>query len=207
MMTREEWLRHAVEMLDSELFEGDLNTIDHEFQINCGRCPGTKMTDTIQPYDGENVKLEDFFPTTISVNHTIQDPIEMLGQLARECVFAFFNEKKVNKRTKRLFEKYYFLPPFSSYNPSDYLKTIINVVYKSMVKTYGEFPGTPVIIYPKEKKEGKKNTLVLFCPNCGMEYKVSRKTWEKSTSGFPTCGCGAKMALDCEDENKENTEG
>ena len=204
-MTREEWLRKAVEMLDVEIFEGDLDTINHKFQINCGIVPGKKLTNTIQPYDGEEVKLEDFFATTISVSHTIKDPIEMLGNLARECVFAFFNEKKINKHTKRLFEKYYFEAPFTSYNPSSYLIELLNIIYKKMVAQHGEFPGETVVIYPKEKKEGKKNTLVLFCPDCGYEIKVSRKMHEKHGQGAPTCVCGSKMALDCEDEN-ENTE-
>ena len=202
-MTREEWLRRAVEMLDAEIFEGDLDTLNHGFQINCGIVPGKKLTTTIQPYDGEEVKLEDFFATTISVSHTIKDPIEMLGNLARECVFAFFNEKKVNKRTKRLFEKYYFEAPFTSYNPSSYLIDLINVVYKKMVDKYGKFPGETVVIYPKEKKEGKKTVLEVFCPQCDYQIKVSRKMYEKHGQGTPTCICGAKMAVDCEDENQE----
>lgn len=202
MMTREQWLRHAVEKLDSEIFDGDLDTINHEFQINCGICPGKKLAYTIQPYDGEYVQLSDFFPTTISISHTIKDPIEMLTHLTRECVFAFFNEKKLNKRCKKLLEKYYFESPYSECNPSQYLKTLIETVYKILVKEYGEFPGQTVITYQKEKKEGKKNTVVLFCPNCGIEYKVNRKAWEKNTSGLPTCGCGSKMGLDCEDEQE-----
>ena len=203
-MTREEWLRKAVEMLDAEIFEGDLDTVNHGYQINCGIVPGKRLTTTIQPYDGEEVKLEDFFATTISVSHTIKDPIEMLGNLARECVFAFFNEKKVNKRVKRLFEKYYFEAPFSSYNPSSYLVDLLNIVHKKMVDKYGEFPGETVVVYPKEKKEGKKNTLLLFCPTCGYEIKVSRKMHEKHGQGTPTCVCGAKMGIDCDDESQEN---
>lgn len=204
MITREQWLRHAVEKLDAEIFEGDLDTINHSFQINCGIVPGKKLTCTIQPYDGEDVSLADFFPTTISVSHTIKDPILLMENLTRECVFAFFNEKKVNKRCKKLLEKYYFEAPFSECRPSEYLKTLIQSVYKQMVKEYGEFPGQAVITYPKEKKEGKKNTVILFCPDCGMEYKVNRKKWEKNTSGLPTCGCGTKMGVDNSDE--ENTE-
>lgn len=203
-MTREEWLRKAVEMLDTELFKGDLDLLNHSFQINCGICPGKKMTNTIQPYDGEDVKLEDFFPTTISVNHQINDVEEMIGWLARECVFAFFNEKGLNKRSKRLFEKYYFEAPYNTYNPSTTLVDIIDLVYKKMVKEYGKFPGEAVVVYPKEKKEGKKNTLIAFCPDCGYEIKVSRKMYDKHGQALPTCFCGSKMALDCEDENQEN---
>lgn len=202
-MTREEWLRHAVEMLDTELFDGDLDTINHKFQINCGICPGKKQSNTIQPYDGENVKLEDFFPTTISIDHKISDPIERLGVLARECVFAFFNEKGNNKRVKSLMEKYYFHAPFTSYNPSPYLIEILTIINTTLVKKYGEFPGETVIVYPKEKKEGKKNTLLVFCPNCDYQVKVSRKMYEKHGQGTPTCICGAKMAIDQENEENE----
>lgn len=202
-ITREEWLYHAVELLDTELFDGDLDTINHKFQINCGICPGKKLSNTIQPYDGENVSLSDFFPTTISIDHKIGDPIDRLGNLARECVFAFFNEKSINKRTKKLFEKYYFNAPYTSYNPSNYLIEILTIINGMLEKKYGKFPGETVVVYPKEKKEGKKNTLVLFCPECGFEAKVNRKAFEKNKSGLPTCGCGSKMAMDCENENED----
>ena len=203
-MTREEWLRKAVEMLDAELFKGDLDLLNHNFQINCGICPGKKNTHTIQPYDGEDVKLEDFFPTTISVNHQMKDVEEMIGCLARECVFAFFGEKSVNKRAKRLFEKYYFEAPFTSYNPSTVLVDIIDLVYKKMVKDYGKFPGDPVVVYPKQKKEGKKNIFVSFCPSCGYQINISRKMYEKYGRSLPTCFCGTKMALDCEEISVDN---
>lgn len=198
-MTREEWLRHAVEKLDAEIFEGDLDTTMHGFQINCGVVPGKKLTSVIQPYDGEDVKLEDFFPTTISVSHTIKDPIQMLENLTYICIFAFFNENKVNKRSKALLKKYNFEEPFRECTPSDYLKTLIKSVYNMMVKEYGEFPGEPVIIHPKEKKETKKNVLVMYCPNCGYEIKVSRKMHEQYGQATPTCACGAKMIV-VEDE-------
>ena len=204
-MTREQWLRHAVEKLDAEIFEGDLDTINHEFQINCGICPGKRLTNTIQPYDGDDVKLEDFFPTTISVSHNIKDPIVLLANLTRECIFAFFNESKLNKRCKKLLEKYYFETPYSQCVPSDYLNTLLKSVYNQLVKEYGEFPGQTVIIHKKEAKDGKKNTVTIFCPNCGIEYKINRKKWEKNLSGLPTCGCGIKMAVDNEEE--ENAEG
>jgi hypothetical protein len=40
-----------------------------------------------------------------------------------------------------------------------------------------------------------------------MEYKVNRKTFEKSKSGLPTCGCGTKMAIDMSDEINETDNG
>ena len=57
----------------------------------------------------------------------------------------------------------------------------------------------------KEKKDGKKNTIIIFCPNCNTEFKVSKKDWEKNTSGLPTCGCGTKMGIDLTDETNGET--
>lgn len=194
-MTREEWLRHAVEQIDTFIFKGSLDTINHKYQITCGICPGKKLTNTIQPYDGEDVRLDDFFPTTITVDHTIDNPIEIISNLAYECVFAFFNEKKINKRVKKLLEKYYFEAPYTSCTPSQYLLDTVKIIYEELKKRYGEFPGKKVIIHKKEKKDSKKNIVIVSCPNCGIEYKVNRKMWEKNTSGLPTCGCGAKMTV------------
>ena len=154
-MTREEWLRHAVEELDTLVFGGDLDLFNHKYQISCSKT--SKSAETIQPYEGEDVSLDDFFPTTIIVNHSIKDPIVMLGSLALECIHAFFNEKGCTKRFKKLAEKYYFEKPFNSYNPSLHLVDLLNEVYDNLKSDFGEFPGVPVIIKPKEKTK-KKNT-------------------------------------------------
>ena len=203
-MTREEWLRHAVEELNTSVFGGDLDLLNHDFQIACGRTRGSKPTETIQPYEGEDVKLEDFFPTTISVNFTIKDPIEMLTVLAYECIHAFFNVKGSGKAFKQLAEKYYFEAPFKEIHPSEYLKELIQSVYSRLVKNYGKFPGSPVVFPRAEEKQGKKNVLIAFCPECGYELKIARKTLEKYNNGLPTCPCGTKMALDLSDEESED---
>lgn len=205
LITREKWLRHAVEMLDTKLFNGDLDLFNRQYQVSVGRCPGQKMSESVFPYDGENVNLDDFFPVTMQVDWTIKDPIELLGNLALECIHAFFDERKINKKFKALAEKYYFDKPYNKFTPTSVLTDILEDVHKSLVSEYGEFPGYPVVFHPKPKKEGKKSTLVLFCPNCGMEYKVNRKAWEKNTNGMPTCGCGTKMGLDLTEENDEET--
>ena len=206
VITREKWLRHAVEMLDTKLFNGDLDLFNRQYQVSVGRCPGQKMSESVFPFDGEDVSLDDFFPVTMQVDWTLKDPIDMLGNLALECVHAFFDERKVNKKFKALAEKYYFDKPYNKFTPTTHLREVLEDVHKSLVKEYGEFPGYPVVFHPKPKKEGKKNTLVLFCPNCGMEYKVSRKAWEKNTNGLPTCGCGTKMGVDLTEENDAESE-
>ena len=200
-MTREEWLRHAVEQLDSILFAGDLDILNHQFQISCGRCPGKKLTECIQPYDGEDVKLDDFFPTTLTVNFTIKDPIERLGALALECIHAFFNIKGTNKQFKKLAAKYYFEKPYTQYTPSLHLIEILNEVNDVMKQKYGEFPGKPIVFHKKET-EKKKTSFTVFCPDCGFEMKVSNKMLKKYGKNMPTCPCGAKMALD-EGEDEE----
>lgn len=203
VITREKWLRHAVEMLDTKLFNGDLDLFNRQYQVSIGRCPGQKMSESVFPFDGENVSLDDFFPVTMQVDWTIKDPIDLLGNLALECIHAFFDERRVNKKFKALAEKYYFDKPYNKFTPTTVLRDILEDVHKSLVKEYGEFPGYPVVFHPKPKKEGKPNTLVLFCPNCGMEYKVNRKAWEKNTNGLPTCGCGTKMGVDLTEEGNE----
>lgn len=207
-MTNEEWIRHAVEQLNSVVFSGDLDLLNHPFQISWGRCQGKKLTECIQPYDGEDVKLEDFFPTTISVNYTNNDIKNMLGWLALECIHAFFNEKSSSsKRFKQLADKYYFEKPYKEYNPSPYLEELINEVYEKLVKDYGKFPGTPVVFHKKEQKEKKKSSYVMFCPSCGYETTVKAKMFDKYGRGTLTCICGTKMGIDLSDEiNEEESE-
>ena len=200
LVTREKWLRHAVELLDTKLFNGDLDIFDKQYQVSVGRCQGQKNAETVFPFDGEDVSLDDFFPVTMQLSWTIKDPIELLGNLALECVHAFFDEPKVNKRFKQLADKYYFDKPYNKFNHTPYLRDILEDVHKELVKNYGEFPGYPVVFHPKPKKEGKKNTLVMFCPECGYEVKVSRKIWEKNGQGTCTCVCGTKMGIDLTDE-------
>ena len=201
-MTREEWLRHAVEELDAQLFEGDLDILNHGYQIGAGKCGGQKMTECVQPFDGEDVKLEDFFPTTISVSYTIKDPIAMLGALALECIHAFFNEPKAStKRFKALAQKYYFDKPYNSYHPTNYLNDILEEVYKRLVHQWGAYPGKPVVIHKNEKDgEKKKNHYTYTCPNCGWSCKVSRRMYNKYKDKGPVCPCGAHLAVDGDDE-------
>lgn len=204
-MTREEWLRHAVEQLDADVFNGDLDLLNHDYQISYGRCPGKNMTEVIQPSDSENIGLDDFFPTTISVNYTIKDPIKMLSELAFACMLAFFNMKPKGKLFKVTAEKYFF-EKLDSWQPSSTLKDTLEYVYKKLKKDYGDFPGKPVKFPEKEKKEKKKNSYAVFCPECGYEMKVAKKIFEKHNGGLPTCPCGAKMGIDMEDEEGEEKE-
>lgn len=207
-MTREEWLRHAIEELDTRLFNGDLDLMNHGYRVTWGRCPGKKLTETVQPYDGEDVRLDDFFPTTISVSYTLGDPLEILGALALECIHAFFNIKTVNKQFKRLAEKYYFDAPYTSFHSTPTLHDVLVDVYSALKEKYGEWPeiNQPVVFH-KSDKEPTKNTLTIFCPSCGIEYRVNKKKFEKAGSLLPTCGCGAHMGVDhSDDELAENTE-
>jgi len=205
-MTREEWLRHLVEKLDVIVFGGDLDLLNHPFQIGCGRVMGSRATESIQPYDGPDVTLDDFFPTTIGVNFTIKDPFEMACALCYECIKAFFNIKKCDKQFKMLAEKYYFEKPYKEIHPSAYLEDMIKLALKEMNESYGPFPGEPVKIHKKDKKDGKKNTLEIFCPNCGYSLKISRKVYDTYNGGLPTCCCGTKMGVDLSDEEPKEPE-
>lgn len=200
-MVREEWLRKAVELLDADLFKGGLEVLNQNYQIACGWTRRNRVSEVIFPYDGADVQLDDFFPNTIHISVTCADPKEMLVNLAYSCIQCFYGIRSTkNKRFKTLAESFYFDAPYSKCNPSEYLMEIINGVYQKMVVRYGEFPGKPVIVHKKEKEKGRKNTRVLFCPECGYSVKISQKMLEKHDNKMPTCVCGTKMALDCEDE-------
>lgn len=205
-MTREEWLKHAVEELDSQLFNGDLDLLNHGYRITWGKCPGKKLTECVQPFDGEDVKLDDFFPTTISVSYTAKDPVEMLAALAYECIHAFFNIKGTNKKFKKLADKYYFDAPFTSAHMTPVLHDILRDVYTKLQKEYGAWEdiAKPVVFHKKESNQ-KKNTLTIFCPNCGLEFKVNKKKFEKAGSKLPVCGCGSHMGIDCEEEDSTDS--
>ena len=205
-MVTEEWLRHAVEEINTTIFGGDLDLLNHDFQITWGRILGKKLVETIQPYQGEDVGLDDFFPTTIIVNFTIKDPIELLTALTYECIHAFFNVQGSGKAFKQLAEQYYFEQPYKEIHPSDYLKELIQHVYDKLVKNYGKFPGAPVVFHKKDTGEKKKNFITLFCPNsdCGFEVRVSRKQFEAHEGKLPTCACGHKMAADLSEEEEQD---
>ena len=203
-MVREEWLRKAVELLDADLFKGGLDILNNNYQISCGWTKCNKVTEVIFPYDGADAQLSDFFPTTIHVNVTCGDYIEILTNLAYSCIQCFYNIRKTgSKQFKTLAESFYFNVPYKNCNPSENLKDIISNVYDKMIKQYGEFPGKPIIIHKKERGLGKKNSLTLFCSNCGYEMKVTRKMFEKHGKQLPTCVCGHKLAVDFDEENNE----
>jgi hypothetical protein len=163
------------------------------------------VSEVIFPYDGADVQLDDFFPNTIHVSVTCKDPKEMLVNLAYSCIQCFYGIRSVtNKKFKTLAESFYFDAPYNKCNPSQYLMEIIDNVYQKMVVRYGEFPGKPIVIRQKEKTKGNKNTIKLFCPECGYEMKTTRKMFEQHDKKLPTCVCGTKMALDLDDEEDEN---
>lgn len=205
-MTAEEWIRHAVEQLDSALFGGELDILNHPYQISWGKVKGKGVTESIQPSDSENISLDDLFPTTIVVSYEIKDTYELLGNLALECIHAFFNEKGMTKQFKKLAEKYYFEKPYKSYNPSPHLSDLIKEVHDKMIKEYGKFPLTPVKFYKKEPTEKKKSVYTSFCPECGYEVRIQTKMLKKFNNAIPTCPCGCKMGLDLSDETDETNE-
>lgn len=204
MTTSEQWLTEAVKALDKHVFDGELHTDTHGFQIYFGRIKGKKGTETVQPSDAEAVTLEDFFPTTIGVDYTTQDVDRMLVQLTMECIKAFMGVTK-GKAFKKKCEEYWFEKPFSEAHASPYLKTCIADARSYVEHKLGEFPGKPVKFPTKEPKEKKKPTTIFFCPECGIEFSAKNSKL-KGATGTPVCICGAKMGRDLSDETNTETE-
>lgn len=203
MKTAEEWLHRAVEHMDRVVFDGALGTDKHKFQIYFGRVKGKKGTETVQPSDNEAVTLEDFFPTTIGVDYQTQSIDKMLANLCMECIKAFMGitkGKAFNKKCK----EYYFCAPFSSADPTPYLKDQLDDVRMMTERDCGEFPWKAIKFAVKEQKEKKSTKVTFFCPECGLEYTVSKKKL-KETQGTPTCICGTKCGRDLSDEQQEES--
>lgn len=199
MITHEEWLYEAVMALDARVFEGDLDILNHVFQISWGKCKGKKITETIQPGDVEGLGINQFFPTTIVIDYKQSDPLTIMQHLAYECIKAFLGVTK-GKKFKKMAEKYYFEEPYKEVHCSQYLLDLINEAYTDVVAKVGAWPGGAVVFPAPKEKEKKINKYTLFCPECGMELSISKKMFDKYNGALPTCACGAKFARDCEDE-------
>ena len=206
MITREEWLRNAVEKLNAGLFNGELDILGHPYQISTGRTRWDDSVEVFSPYQGEDATMDDFFPTTIVVSHLIKDPIELLSAVALGCIQTFYGYPQRNKKFKKEAERFYY--EFDKRTPviTEYLHGILFNVYGQMVKQYGDYPGKPVSIHKVAPKEKQKNTLTLFCPNCDFTLKVSKKVFEKYGQKTPTCVCGAKMAVDFDEEENNSSD-
>lgn len=200
-MTREEWLIKAIEMIDDEIFNGNLGSKETKYQVSMGWTKSARaLGETIYPYDGEDVSIDDFFPVTIHVRCDIKDPVQILGVLVHECIHAFMNIKGHGKDFKHEAMRVGFETPITRYHPSPALVSTCENIYKKL----GEFPGKAVHIH-KVEKEKKTNTVIFFCPECGFEVKTNKKMFEKHGQGIPTCPCGAKMGIACDnDENAED---
>lgn len=201
-VTIEEWLRCAIKHMDSIIFEGELHSDTHGYQIYFGRTKGKRGAETVQPSDAEMVSLDDFFPTTIGIDWQTGDVNKMLANLALECIRAFMGLTK-GKAYKKRCESYYFDKPFTEAHPSPYLADQLADVRRAVEKELGEFPGKAIKFPTKEPKEKKPTRAVYFCPTCGYEVQASARMFKKFGQFCPTCGCGSKMGMACEDTDNE----
>lgn len=200
--SREEYLRQAVSIINTEIFSGDVDLETKQFQISCGKCSKKKGVDIIFPSD--DLSFDDFFPPSIIVDHSEKDFIKILSSLTWACIHIFFNEPKCSKNFKHLAEKYYFDKPFNKPTPTDELCIRLNTVYKKLKEFTGcEWPGYAIVIPQKEQGEKKKSTYKAFCPECDYEVKISKKMLEKYNFVAPTCPCGCKMGIDYGEEETE----
>lgn len=205
-LTREEWLEHAVELIDTQIFHGELKSSEKEYQIACGWCKSDKaMGETIfPPTDDENPDLDDFFPVTIHMSVKEKSVEDMVIALVHECIHAFFDIRNHGNKFKEKAKEVGFEEPITKFHPTEWLRNDCKIIIKKLVEKYGEFPGKPVTGKKKQTKERKKSIFKLFCPNCGFECKAKKDDVEKF--GRPTCACGGLMALDLENESESSEE-
>lgn len=202
MITAEEWLKCAIKHIDTIVFEGELDSTSHGHQIYFGRTHGKRGCETIQPSDAEAIDLDDFFPTTIGVDYQTKDVDQLLANLTLECVRAFLGLTK-GKAYRKKCESIYFDRPYSTANPSPFLRDQLADVRAAVEKEVGAFPGKAIKFPVKEQKEKKKTKTVYLCPECGLELSASTKKL-KGATGTPTCICGARMGI-VDDEAEETS--
>lgn len=196
-ITREDWLRKCVEMINERIFDSEFDLEKEEYQIACGWCKSNKaIGETIFPYDGEDVSLDDFFPVTIHMSVTETSVEDMIGALIHECIHALYKIKNHGKDFKYHALRLGFEKPITQLHMSDGLKEKVETIHDEMVRLYGEFPGKPIKPNKKER-ERKKTIFKLFCPDCGFTVKAKKDDVDKF--GRPRCACGGLMALDLED--------
>lgn len=198
-MTREEWLRSAVESIDRCIYGGDLDLLLNEYQISCGRCAGKKLVEHIRPSD--DIDLTDRFPITISVDHKIKDPLDIFINLSHECMKAFLNAR-TKKRLEKAGEKYFWDEPYKEPHPSPYLLDLIKEALEDTESRVGKWPGVPVVMPIKKPQEPRQTKVSFFCPECGWKAYSPIKMM-RNKEGSPTCLCGTKMEREVPDE-KDN---
>lgn len=196
-MTREEWLRAAVEQIDSHVYGGDLDLLNKEYQIACGRCAGQRKTETIVPK--KDTPLEDSFPTTINVDYKIKDPLDIVTYLAHECMKAFLGARSGKKLAKAA-ETYFWDDPYKEPHPSPYLLEILKETLTDIEKQVGPWPGHAIVIPVKEPAPRKPTRVDFSCPECGWKVFSPIKMMEGRGDGVPTCICGTKMILERDEE-------
>lgn len=197
MITTEQWIRCAIKHIDRIIFEGELDTENHGHQVYFGRVRGKRGCETVQPSEAEDVTLDDFFPTTIGIDYQTKDIDAMLANLTLECIRAFLGLTK-GKAYKKKCQSIYFDAPYTTANPSPFLRDQLAAVRQAVEIEIGKFPGKAVRFPVKEQKEKKSTRTVYVCPECQLELSAVTKKL-KGATGTPTCLCGAKMTL-VEDE-------
>ena len=196
--TREQWLRACVELVNEKVYNGDMDIV--KYQISSALLGGKALGNTVMPFDGEDVGLDDFFPPTIHIDEKIQDPVTIVATVAHEMIHAFKDIRKHGKQFGAIAGPAGFEKPYASLHLGEELSMRCHEIADEL----GVFPGQPVKPHKKEKKP-KTFSGVLFCPECGYELRVKEKAFNKH--GLPTCPCGCKMALDMENIDAADEEG
>lgn len=193
--TREQWLRACVDLVNEKVYGGDMDIV--KYQISSALLGGKQLGNTIMPFDGEDVGLDDFFPPTIHIDEKIQDPVTIVATVAHEMIHAFKDIHKHGKQFGAVAGPAGFEKPYVTLHLGEDLSMKCHEIADEL----GVFPGQAVKPHKKEKKP-KTFSGVIFCPECGYELRVKEKAFKQH--GLPVCPCGCKMALDCT-ENEETS--
>ena len=195
--TREQWLRACVDLVNEKVYSGDMDIV--KYQISSALLGGKQLGNTLMPFDGEDVGLDDFFPPTIHIDEKIQDPVTIVATVAHEMIHAFKDIRKHGKQFGAVAGPAGFEKPYASLH----LGEDLSMKCYEIADALGVFPGQAVKPHKKEKKP-KTFSGVIFCPECGYELRVKEKAFKQH--GLPVCPCGCEMALDCTENEEASNE-
>lgn len=197
-VTREEWLKAAVNSINESVFGGAYEV--DKLQISIGRPKGKALGETVvTDFDKEDVSMDDFFPPTVFISPLIKEPIHILSAITHELIHAYETmSPRHSKAFKFKAEEVGFIDKKTDYQMGEMLESTLKGVLDELTTSYGVWPGVAITApakKEKEEKEKKTNAIVYFCPECGFELKASKKSAEEHP-GMPTCVCGCKMGID-----------
>ena len=132
-VTREEWLKAAVGLVNKYVFNDEYEV--SQLQISIGRPKGKALGETVvTDFNKEDVSMDDFFPPTVFISPLIKEPIQILIAITHELIHAYETmSPRHSKAFKQKAEEVGFIDKKTDYQINDALETTLNSVLNLLI--------------------------------------------------------------------------